>query len=313
MRFSKRTLFIFAAITILISLIAAGRLLAAPPSGFPVGRLIGVENGLSLWRVGAQLEKESVVRSRVFFVFLAKLEGKENNIKSGDYFFERPISVFGVVKRLGTAGFGLDPIKVMLREGLTLKDIAGVFSNFKNFDKKKFLSDTKGMEGYLFPDTYFFSPNVDEMGVVKIMTRNFKKKAGKIDYDTLIMASLIEKEAADYKDRRIVSGILWKRLKEGMPLQVDAVFPYIIGKSSRLLTLDDLKIDSPYNTYLYKGLPPAPICNPGSDAIDAARNPEKSPYWFYLSDKKGVTHFSKTFAEHRRNKAKYLRQKKGLD
>ena len=120
------------------------------------------------------------------------------------------------------------------------------------------------------------------------------------------MASIIEKEVADYKDRRIVSGILWKRLKAGMPLQVDAVFPYIKGKAGRVF-FEDLKIDSPYNTYLYKWLPPTPICNPGLDAIDAARNPVESPYWYYLSDKKGITYFASTFDGHKINRAKYLR------
>jgi len=116
---------------------------------------------------------------------------------------------------------------------------------------------------------------------------------------------LIEKEVPDSDDRKIVSGILWKRLELGMALQVDAVFPYITGKQKVLL--EDLKIDSLYNTYLHKGLPPGPISNPGLDAIDAARNPKESPYLYYLSGNDGKTHFAKTFSEHLRNKEKYLK------
>ena len=137
------------------------------------------------------------------------------------------------------------------------------------------------------------------------MRDNFQKKAGDVGQDTVIVASLIEKEVPDSNDRKIVSGILWKRLEIGMALQVDAVFPYITGK--REVLLDDLKIDSLYNTYLYKGLPPGPIANPGLDAIDAARNPKETPYLYYFSGQDGNTHFAKTFAEHLRNKEKYLR------
>ena len=137
------------------------------------------------------------------------------------------------------------------------------------------------------------------------MRDNFKKKAGDVSKDIVIMASLIEKEVPDSDDRKIVSGILWKRLDIGMPLQVDAVFPYLTGR--REILSDDLKIDSPYNTYLYKGLPPGPIANPGLDAIEAARNPKSSSYFYYLSGKDGKTHFAKTFAEHLKNKEKYLR------
>jgi UPF0755 protein len=121
------------------------------------------------------------------------------------------------------------------------------------------------------------------------------------------MASLIEEETATPEDRRIVSGILWKRLSSGMRLQVDATFAYTIGKGSLELTTEDLKSDSPYNTYRIYGLPPTPIVNPGLDAITAALHPTSSPYVYYLSDKNGVMHYSKTFEEHKLAKAKYLR------
>ena len=110
------------------------------------------------------------------------------------------------------------------------------------------------MEGYLFPDTYLFLPSVEAEQVIQTMEDNFKNKVGGVEKDIVIMASLIEKEVPDSNDRKVVSGILWKRLKLGMALRVDAVFPYITGK--REVLLDDLKIDSPYNTYLYKGFPP---------------------------------------------------------
>ncbi len=176
-------------------------------------------------------------------------------------------------------------ISIIVPEGHNSGQIAGRLKRFRNFDADEFLKIAKNEEGYLFPDTYFLSGNETEEEIIKIMKENFYKKAGEMDYGALTMASLIEREAADYDDRRLISGVLWKRLEVGMPLQVDA---------------------EP-DTYLYKGLPPIPICNPGLDAIDAARNPLESPYWYYLSDKNGVTYFAETFEEHKLNKEKYLR------
>jgi UPF0755 protein len=120
------------------------------------------------------------------------------------------------------------------------------------------------------------------------------------------MASLVEEETRTPADRRLVAGILWKRIKLGMPLQVDAVFPYINGKNTYEVTARDLKIDSPYNTYLYPGLPIAPIANPGLDSIKAAIEPAESPYLYYLSDRAGAMHYAKTFEEHKRNRELYL-------
>ena len=120
------------------------------------------------------------------------------------------------------------------------------------------------------------------------------------------MASLLEKEARTTESRRIIAGILWKRLEIGMLLQVDAVFGYIINKGSLQLTLEDLSIDSPYNTYRYKGLPIGPIANPGLDSLQAATMPILTDYLFYLSDKEGTMHYSETFEEHKRKKRLYL-------
>ncbi|TSD02100.1 MAG: UPF0755 protein [Parcubacteria group bacterium Athens0714_24] len=181
--------------------------------------------------------------------------------------------------------FALVPLRVTIPEGYDLKDIAGKFKVFKNFDVNNFLSLASKSEGRLFPDTYFLTGTEDETDIIKIMRDNFYKKIGKIDDDILIMASILEREAKTKEDMEIISGILWKRIKVGMPLQVDSV----------------------PETYSYKGFPPAPICNPGLKAINAAKNPVESPYWYYLSDKKGNIHYAKTLDEQNANKAKYLR------
>jgi len=287
------------------------------PSNFPVNALVKIEDGLTLSQIGERLEENGVIGSNTIFVLLARMMGKESNIKFGDYFFEKPISIFSLIRRLVSADFGIDPIKVTIFEGTASKDIAKKFKNFKNFDEKEFVELTRDMEGYLFPDTYFFLPGVSARQVARTMRINFDGKiktlSDKIEQsdrdfsEILTMASLIEKEIAHREGRRIVSGILWKRIKVGMPLQVDAVFHYIKGENNGRVTFSDLKIDSPYNTYLNKGLPPGPISNPGLDSIEAALEPKDSPYWFYLTGKDGITRFSKDFEEHKMNRVKYLK------
>ena len=121
------------------------------------------------------------------------------------------------------------------------------------------------------------------------------------------MASILEKEAYLTEDKKIIADILWRRLKEEMPLQVDAALQYITDRNTFELTKDDLKIDSPYNTYRYKGLPPTPISNPGLDSIKAAIFVEPNSYWYYLSDKNGKLYYSETFKEHKLKKAEYLK------
>ena len=275
------------------------------PKGFPSSVAIVIEKGTGLAEISNKLKKEEFIRSKYAFALYARAFNKSKKIKYGKYLFNEPVSVFALAGRLTKGEFGFKPIKVTVAEGLTAKEISELFGDFENFDKEEFWGKTINLEGYLFPDTYLFLPFAETEQIIGTMTDNFKKKASNVGKDIVIMASLIEKEVPDSGDRKIISGILWKRLELGMALQVDAVFPYITG--SRKILSDDLKIDSLYNTYLYKGLPPGPISNPGLDAIDAARNPQETPYLYYLSGNDGKTHFAKTFAEHLRNKEKYLK------
>lgn len=250
-----------------------------------------------MFQVGEKLKGDNVIRSRTVFALLARIMGLEKEIKSGEYFFEKPVSVVEIIKKLGAGDFGVRQLKVTIPEGAALKDVAEIFNDFKNFKEDEFylIAKDPSLEGYLFPDTYFVLPNIDAAGVVKIMKANFEKKISGLEQEIqnsghglneiITMASIIEKEVFENEDKKIVSGILWKRMKKGMPLQVDAA----------------------YDTYLYKGLPPAPICNPGLESIEAALRPADSPYFYYLSDKEGNTHFAKTFEEHKLNKIKYLR------
>lgn len=189
-------------------------------------------------------------------------------------------------------------------------------------DKFSFLAnkpERSSIEGYIFPDTYEITP--DNTGIDEFLGKAFSnfdakfsndlrqetEKQKKSIFEILTAASLIEKEVKTLEDKKIVSGILWKRIEIGMPLQVDATIAYITGKNSTDISINETKIDSPYNTYKYRGLPVGPICNPGLDSIIAAIYPKKSQYLYYLSAPGGKTIFSKTFTEHQAAKQKYLK------
>lgn len=178
------------------------------------------------------------------------------------------------------------------------------------------------LEGFLFPDTYLISYGMSIEDILRMMLENFDKKLTKeireeikrqrkTIFEIVTMASLIEKEVYNTPQcpdcKNLVSGILWKRLKNKIPLQVDATINYITGKKTIKISIEDTQIDSPYNTYKYLGLPPGPICNPGLESILAALYPKESDYWYYLSTPEGETIFSKTLEEHNIKKAKYLR------
>lgn len=210
-----------------------------------------------------------------------------------------------------------DDVAITIPEGYTVAQMGEVFEKFGLFSKNEFVKIAQSEEGYLFPDTYrFFKKTIPEK-VLEKMKKNFEEKVAEFKpeierqkkslQDIIIMASIIEKEIHDTEDRGLVSGILWKRIKEGMGLQVDAALTYILKKTSAELTVDDLKIDSPYNTYKYRGLPGGPISNPGKSAIFAAVFPVGSKYLFYLSDSEGITRYAKNFDEHKDNKLRYLK------
>lgn len=182
-----------------------------------------------------------------------------------------------------------------------------------------FLSDPKikTLEGYLFPDTYFFDKDIDGEGIVRKMLGIFNTKitaqmlADAVKNqrslnEIIIMSSIVENEVKTDEDRALVSGLYWGRLKIGQPLQSDITLAYILGEKKKQYSFSDTRTVSPYNTYLNKGLLPGPICNPGLSAIRAAIYPQNSQFNYYLSDPEtGKTIFAKTFAEHVANKAKY--------
>lgn len=204
-------------------------------------------------------------------------------------------------------------VTVTIPEGATVRDINRLLAGAGVLEGEELSQE---LEGYLFPDTYeFFIPSGASVVEAKFR-ENFEAMVYPLFPDgmddeelrkILVMASLIEREVPDSNERKIVSGVLWKRLENGAPLQVDASICYIKEAPCLPITEEDKAIDSEYNTYKYRGLPPGPIGNPGLDTIDAALRPTPSPYWYYLSNPRNrETIFSRTLDEHNQNIIKYL-------
>lgn len=283
------------------------------PRAFVPDTLVSIPSGTSGTAAAKLLEERNVVTSAVLLRIATIATGGTRGIKAGDYFFDRPQGILAVARRLSRGEHGLAPVRVLLPEGSSSKDMGAILArHLSRVDAAAFAREASSYEGYLFPDTYFFLPTATSGDVIAVLRATFEEKTGRTipgatsSRDLVIMASILEEEARGFEDRQIISGILWKRLAEGMRLQVDAPFSYLLGKASHELTVGDLAIDSPYNTYAYPGLPPAPISNPGLDSLVAAANPTTTPYWFYLSDSEGAMHYAATFEEHLANKARYI-------
>lgn len=314
--FSKKVILTLVGIIILACAIFVS--LSIAPRDFPVRKIVSVKSGQYLSTIATNLEKEKIIKSQFLLkIFVVFFSGHRQAL-AGDYLFDKPQSVIRIAYRLVNGEQGLTKYKVTIMEGMTVKQIANAINkSIPAFDSETFLVLAKPYEGFLFPDSYFFYESVSPDSVVEQLRGTFQQKIktqllsmqafNKPLEDVIIMASIVEKEANKMEDRKIIAGILWKRIEIGMPLQVDAPFYYTLGKDSASLTKSDLTTDTPYNTYTNRGLPPTAIGNPGLGAIEATVHPTKTNYLFYLSDSKGITHYAVDHDGHVENKNKYLR------
>ncbi|MEI6494819.1 MAG: endolytic transglycosylase MltG [bacterium] len=304
-------------ILLLLTLVIGFAYSVSAPNNFPVQSTVKITKGSSIAEIADQLADKNIVRNKTIFRLTSLLVSRKNGLLPGRYYFDQKLGVFEVVRRLARGEFDPSPFKIVIPEGSNNLQIAKILkTKLQGFDDIKFINLAEDYEGKLFPDTYFFIHKITEEELIEQMNDNFSsklfsirqeiEKSGRKPEDVITMASIIEEEAANKEARRIVSGILWKRIDKGMKLQVDAVFPYIIGVGTFDLTKKDLRVDSLYNTYKYKGLPPGPITNPGLDSILAAIQPATTSYLFYLSDRKGNMYYAVNYKEHLRNIKLYL-------
>ncbi|HKC04610.1 MAG TPA: endolytic transglycosylase MltG [Patescibacteria group bacterium] len=275
-----------------------------------------IEKGTSASEVGTNLEKAGFIKSSLAFKIYIKATGVAGKIFSGEYRLTNSMSLFQIVTQL-TRG----PIElwVTIPEGFRQEEIAAKFTS--GLDRNAsfttdFLEAAKGHEGTLYPDTYLFPKDASASSIVNKMVKTFASKTSNLNptsdltvNQSLILASILERETKTDIERPIVAGILINRIKAGIPLQVDAAVQYAIGTSANwwpILSRADLSVNSPYNTYKFAGFPPGPISNPGLSSLKAAFNPTPNDYFYYIHDRAGQIHYAKTLAEHNANVARYL-------
>jgi len=288
------------------------------PFSFKKGTVIVVEKGATLLAVSDTLKKDNIICSPFWFrVFVTAMDSDKGAV-AGEYIFHNRENIISVANRIVKGNFGFAKVKVTIPEGLNSMEIGDLLEEkLFNFNRDEFVKIAKKYEGKLFPNTYFFAENEKPQNIVSAMILLFDaqikslnkeiKTFGKSLDDVIKMASIVEEEGRTMETRRMIAGILWRRLSINMPLQVDATFKYINGKDSSNLTTADLQIDSPYNLHNRRGLPPTAISNPGLDAIKATVTPIKTNYLYFLTDKNGKMHYAVSFEEHKLNKERYLR------
>ncbi len=304
---------------------------ARPYDGHPGEvRLVAVAPGSSVDAIGRQLVAAGVVRDPQVFRWALWRSGVGRRLQAGEYRFERPMSAREVVGKLARGDVALWP--VTFPEGLSIAEMAARFEQAGLGSRRDFLEAASGddliadldphardLEGYLFPDTYTLPRGVTAARLTALMVARFREtfspelrraaaERGLSVRAVVTLASLIEKEAARPEERALVSAVYHNRLRKGMRLQCDPTVIYALVRDGRYtgnLTREDLAFDSPYNTYLYAGLPPGPIAAPGRAALEAAVHPAPVDYLYFVSRNDGSHVFASTLAEHNRNVRRY--------
>lgn len=305
-------------------------------------KMVDIPMGSDTKAIAKILADDGIINKPQVFTIVSKINGFDGKYQAGTHIL-KPGLEFNTIMTILTGK--PESKKVTIPEGLTYKQIVNTFvkkglSSVDQFDYAmkydkydydfvKDINDSNNrefkLEGYLFPDTYEFAMNASAKTIINYMLENFKNKITKEQYkrakelgmsmdEVITLASIIEREVSNSQDRRVVSEVFHRRLKDKNPnlrkLESCATLQYIFlnteGKVHKVITYDDKNIDNPYNTYLHAGLPPGPICSPSMDAINAALYPdEETDYMFFLSAGDGTTKFSKTYAEHQKAMKEY--------
>ena len=281
--------------------------------------LFSIESGENIRSIADKLQKQNLIRSPVAFFLLARFGSVADKIQAGEFRLSRSADMYKIADSLT---HGTVDVQITIPEGYRNEEIALKLTQSLSIPENEFLKVAE--EGFMFPDTYLIPKEASASQVSKIFLDNFNKKVTEkeislikqknLTLDEVInIASIVEREAKLDEDRPLVASVILNRLNIGMKLDIDATIQYALGyipaeKSwwKKEITLEDLEIDSPYNTYKNPGLPPTPIANPGLKAILAVLEAPKTDYLYYIADKTGKSHFAVSFEEHARNIAKYL-------
>jgi UPF0755 protein len=292
------------------------------------GKTFIIKPGQNLKKIAANLEEQAIISNQTYFILFTKFKKADKKLKAGEYILSAAKSPEQILEILKKGKIKL--YRITVPEGLNIKEIAFIVekahfcskSDFQNLCKNKTFIKSLGLqaaslEGYLFPDTYFFSKQASCKKIITTMVDHFKKiftiewklTAKKMNFsihEIVTLASIIEKETGDATERPLISSVFHNRLKKKMRLESDPTVIYGIKDFDGNITRKHLRTLTPYNTYKIKRLPPGPIANPGALSLHAALNPENTSYLFFVS-KKDTTHkFSKTIKEHNQAVKKYL-------
>lgn len=256
------------------------------------------------------------------FLRWVRFKGLDGKLKSGEYIINKSMSIMDITDLL-VHGRSISH-RILIHEGMNLNEIIYMLNNRNLIDKDIFVDlvndkdliqsllpfDVNSFEGFFFPDTYEIPKNFGEFNIIRMFVNRFltvnkdlielnEYPLGLSFYEVLILASIVEKEAVKDFERPVIAGVYYNRLSINKKLQADPTVIYSLGEHRSRVYLKDLKVDSPYNTYLHHGLPPTPIANPGYNSIKASVQPAQHEYFFFVAQRDGTHYFSRTFAEHR--------------
>ncbi|MCM8777103.1 MAG: endolytic transglycosylase MltG [Candidatus Omnitrophica bacterium] len=297
-------------IAVLILGTIAIKIITLPPE-VKTAKLVEIPEGANAVDIAKLLEEKGIIKNDDWFLYLTRRYNVQKNLQAGIYEFSGRTPLKEVIRKIAKGEVIL--VRVTIPEGSTIREIADILERKELVSKDEFIKyalETKKLEGMLFPDTYLFPHKTSVEAIASTMYKRFKnvfeELYGEPVTDTnfkkvkeiVTVASIVEKEAMYDSERRIIAGIIYKRLERKIPIQSCATVIYATGKQKSRLSTSDLKVKSPYNTYTHRGLPPGPICNPGSSSLKAALNPAKTDYLYFVSMGDGRNYFSKTYSEH---------------
>jgi UPF0755 protein len=278
-----------------------------------------IQRGETTRIIAEKLQKQNLLRSSVAFFLLARFGGYGDRIQSGDFLISPSMDLVTLISSLT---HGTVDTRITIPEGWRNEEIAIKLTKEFGIPEQEFLKVAQ--EGYMFPDTYLVPKEASASQIASLMKKTFDTKVhssifekgkskGLTKDQIVIIASLVEREAKSNEDRPIIASVILNRFRIGMKLDIDATIQYALGYQSKEktwwkkeLTLEDVEVESPYNTYNNPGLPPTPICNPGLAVFQAVVNAPETDYLYYISDLSGKVHPAKTIEEHNTNIAKYL-------
>ncbi len=292
----------------------------------PPAKAVLLHPGFSQRRIASELQAAGVIRSKIAFLLWEYLQ-TGRTLKAGEYLFDKPASMVEVYDRIVRGDIYFH--SVTIPEGYTMFDVAqaielsglGSSADFLEVARKRtdliadLAPEAKSLEGYLFPETYQFTRTQSLADMAGMMVRHFRQVAHQVGLTrdvqrTVTMASIVEKETAAPEERPEVASVYFNRLKQNIGLDADPSVIYaelLSGKYQGALHHEDMRFDSPYNTYRYAGLPPGPIANPGRSALEAAMHPAQTDSLYFVSDGNGHHRFARTLEEHNQNVEAYRR------